>query len=133
MKTVNKLAAVLSLALVGAVSSSSVLRAEATDPGAYIASYRSHKPEFPAPVRVVAPSSALLAGDENDGSVDVTFVVNAKGRPTAITVAYASDEALVGPVVEAVERWKFTPAIREGVPVATKVMLPVRFTIAADN
>lgn len=134
MKNVNKLAVVLSLVLAGAFATSAALRAEATDPMVYVESYRAHSPAEPAPVRVVVPSSAVLTNkDDKTGSVDVTFVVDAKGKPTEISVAYASDEALVEPVIEAVERWQFIPATRDGVPVASKVLLPVRFTVASNE
>ncbi len=133
MKNVNKLAVVFSLALAGVFVSSAALGAVATDPKAYVESYRAHSPAQPAPVRVVAPVAVLAKQDARTESVDVTFVVDAKGEPTDISVAYASDDALVAPVIEAVGRWKFTPATRDGVPVATKVLLPVRFTVASND
>lgn len=133
MNNVNKIAVAASLAFAGAFGSAAALRAEGTDPKAYVASYREHNPAVPAPVRVVVPSAALPYGDDKTGSVDVTFVVDAKGKPTEISVAYASDDALVEPVIEAVGRWEFTPATRDGVPVATRVLLPVRFNVASND
>ncbi|MDF9834198.1 hypothetical protein M2103_002440 [Ereboglobus sp. PH5-5] len=65
MKTVNKLAVVPGLALGGAVVSSFASGVEATDPGACIVSYRSHKPEFPAPeaTKVLLPVRFTTASD----------------------------------------------------------------------
>ena len=37
-----------------------------------------------------------------------------------------TDSVLAAEVVEAVKQWEFSPAIRDGVAVATKVELPVR-------
>jgi TonB family protein len=41
-------------------------------------------------------------------------------------VKSSPDSTLATAVVAAVKRWQFKPALHEGVPVATRVVLPVR-------
>lgn len=80
-------------------------------------------PNIPVPIAVVSPSvSADFAGS----SVELEFVVDAKGVPTNIVVKSSPDATLSIEVVAAVKQWRFTPAKPNGTPVATKVVLPVK-------
>lgn len=92
---------------------------------AYVESYQGAT-NIPVPVEVVAPQVSAQDG----GMVQVAFVVNAQGKPTDITVKAATDNHLIRPVVDAVSKWKFTPLVINGEPVARKVELPVRFVSA---
>jgi protein TonB len=116
MKAVKKLAVILSLgALVSAAFAT-------TDEQAYLESCRK-APGVPLPVSVVAPT----LGHEYSGAVvELEFVVDSTGQPTQFSVKSASDNTLATAVVDAVRQWKFKPALKNGVPVATKVALPVK-------
>ena len=117
MKAVNKLAGLLSLSLFASLAVSAK-----TSEQLYIETCRKGS-EVPVPVAVVTPSvEAGYAG----ALVELTFVVDPTGKPTALAVKSSPDATLAATVVEAVKRWRFTPALRNGVPVATKVVLPVR-------
>jgi TonB family protein len=117
MKAVRKLAVLISLGL-----SSGFAFAAKTPEQSYIETCRKG-PGMPEPTVVVTPRvEAAYEG----ASVEVTFVVDATGRPTALAVASAPDATLAAAVVEAVSKWRFKPVLRNGVPVATKVALPVR-------
>jgi outer membrane biosynthesis protein TonB len=52
--------------------------------------------------------------------------VDTNGKPVAFSVKSAADDTLAASVVSAVKQWRFKPAVKDGVPVATKVALPVR-------
>ncbi len=96
---------------------------------AYVESYRG-RPGTPVPIAVLAP----LVDDEYSGAtVELDFVVDANGLPTDITARGNYPAGLVASVVNAVARWKFTPLQRNGVPVATKVVLPVRIVGVTDT
>jgi TonB family protein len=96
--------------------------ADATEK-AYVESYRS-RAEGPIPTSVIKPEvSSRFAGRQ----VVLEFVVDATGPPTAIRSATPGAHAeLVASVSDAVARWKFTPALVDGKPVARKVALPVK-------
>lgn len=90
---------------------------------AYVESYRARAGE-PVPTSVVSPEvDSSFAGQ----SLVLEFVVDATGKPTAIRSGTpGADAELVASVAEAVARWKFSPALVDGKPVARKVALPVR-------
>jgi len=117
MKAVRKLAVLLSLGLCSCFA-----LAAKTPEQSYIETCRKG-PEMPEPIVVVAPR---VDADYDGTSVEVTFVVDTAGKPTALAVTNAPDDTLTAAVVEAVRQWRFKPVRRDGVPVATKVVLPVR-------
>src|ERR1022692_433453 len=114
MKNINKLALLLSL---GALQQS------------YIDSCRKG-PGIPVPIAVVAPE---VEGFDVGQAVQVEFVVETTGRTSDVTIKSASDRDLAAAVVDAVKQWQFTPAQRNGAPVATKVILPVRVVAAGKS
>lgn len=119
MKAVSKLAVLISM---GAFVPLAVFAK--TPEEAYIETSLK-APGVPVPVAVVSPSvSPDYAGTE----IDVTFTVDAKGTPTGLTVVSSPDAAVAKAITDAVKKWRFTPAQKEGVAVATKVVLPVRIT-----
>ena len=78
---------------------------------------------MPVPVAVVTPA---VSSDYIGAKVDVEFTVDEQGKPANVAVPSATDETLASAVVDAVKQWKFKPAERNGAPVATKVVLPVK-------
>ncbi|HXN35436.1 MAG TPA: energy transducer TonB [Opitutaceae bacterium] len=124
MKNINKLALVLSLgALVPLAASAKTLEQ------AYIESC-SKGPDIPVPVAVVAPITH--SWDEGQ-EVQIGFVVNKAGYPSDISIVSSNDYDLAEAVVTAVKQWRFTPAQVNGVPVATRVVLPVRVVSSDDT
>lgn len=117
MKAVNKLAVLFSLVALGSVSASAK-----TEEQAYLESCRKD-PGVPVPVAVVSPS----VGSEYAGmTVQVEFLVDATGKPADLKLKSETDYALSTAVTSAVRQWRFSPAINNGVPVATRVSLPIR-------
>ncbi|HXQ80064.1 MAG TPA: energy transducer TonB [Opitutaceae bacterium] len=117
MKNTNKLALLLGLvALLPVAASARTLEQS------YIDSCNKG-PGIPVPVAVVTPD---VTGFDVGQAVQVEFVVDATGHTSDFTIKSASDRDLAAAVMDAVKRWKFEPALRNGAPVATKVILPVR-------
>ena len=124
MKYISKLALVLSFgALLPFAASAKTLEQS------YIDSCRKG-PGIPVPVAVVSPD---VAGFDVGQTVQVEFVVDTTGHATDFTIKSASDRDLAAAVVDAVKQWQFTPALRNGAPVATKVILPVRVVSAVKQ
>ena len=118
MKAVNKLAVLFSL-----VALSSVAAWAKTDGQTYLDTCRKG-PDVPIPLAVVSPS----VGPEYAGiTVQLEFVVDVTGKPAGFTVKSETDSTLAAAVTDAVKQWRFAPAMNNGVAVATKVSLPIRF------
>lgn len=117
MKAVSKLVFLLVAGWFPAVAAFA-----ATPEQAYVDSYRK-VPGVPVPVSVVTPA---VGSQYNGASVRLEFVVDTQGRPTDFSVTSAPDDVLASAVLKAVRQWRFAPAEIDGVPVATKVALPVR-------
>ena len=117
MKVASKLAILLSIG--SFVSFASAKSLEQT----YLDNCRKD-PGVPIPISVVSPQvdSGTIPGE----SVEVEFTVNTTGKPSNISVLSSKDYALSDAVVTAVKQWQFKPAQKDGAPVATKVILPVR-------
>lgn len=89
---------------------------------AYLESCRKG-PDVPVPNAVVAPRvQSCYVGQ----TVEVEFTVDKEGKPSNFSVMNFADSYLAETVVDALKQWQFTPAHRAGVPVAEKVILPVR-------
>ncbi len=122
MKNVSKLAAIVSLGALLPLGSFA-----RTVEQSYVESFKGASADMPVPLEVVSPISA--AGSK--GMVELTFTVDAQGKPTEIAVKSITGSVPTDGVKDAVSQWKFAPAKRNGEPVARKVLLPVRF-VAAD-
>ena len=117
MKAVNKLAVLFSL-----VALSSLSALAKSEEQTYLDSCRKDS-GVPVPVAVVRPS----VGPEYAGTtVQVEFVVDVTGKPAEFNVKSSPDLALAAAVTDAVKQWRFSPAMTNGVAVATKVSLPIR-------
>ena len=117
MKAVNKLALVLSL---GALTSAVAFATTAEQ--AYIESC-SKKSDVPVPVTVVTPA---VSSEYTGTTVELEFTVDVTGKPSDLSVKSKTDDTLAVAVMDAVKQWRFKPAQPNGVPVATKVVLPVK-------
>ena len=121
MKNINKLALLLSLgALLPFAASAKTLEQS------YIESCRKGT-DIPVPIAVVSPD---VSGYDIGKTVQVEFVVDTTGHTSGISIKSSSDREFAEAVVDAVKQWRFTPALRNGAPVATKVVLPVRVVAA---
>ena len=118
MKVVNKLAVLISL---GALLPFAV--SAKTSEQAYLdASLKT--PGVPVPVAVVSPSD--VDAKYTGAKVELAFTVDAKGIPTDFSVISSPDAVIAKVMMDAVSKWRFTPAQKNGIAVATKVVLPVK-------
>jgi len=76
---------------------------------------------------------ASLRSRKIDGVVTVLFVVDSNGRVTNAKVEKSSDPAFDKPALDAVRKWKFDPAMKEGRKVSAKMRAPIRFDTKASS
>jgi TonB family protein len=73
------------------------------------------------------PFSLRLAG--NKGVVVVDFIVDREGNVVKADVSKSSHPDFEAPAVEAVLKWKFKPAIKDGKPVYAHMQVPIVFEL----
>jgi TonB family protein len=78
-------------------------------------------------VQPVYPLALRRSG--NTGEVLVGFVVDEKGQVRDAAVKRSNHPAFEEPALEAVRKWKFKPATKDGKPVQSKVMVPIVFNL----
>ncbi len=61
------------------------------------------------------------------GITRVAFIIDANGHVVNPRIQRSSDERFEGPTLDAVSGWRFRPAMKDGQPVAVRVILPMRF------
>lgn len=64
-----------------------------------------------------------------NGEVVVSFVVDRQGEVRSVTIVSSTHIAFEAPALRTVTRWKFTPGIKNGVPVDTQVVQPLAFSL----
>lgn len=80
--------------------------------------------EAPAPIKIVNPTG--LFRRHEGATVTLSLTVDAAGQPHDIKLARGTDDNLTEKLLPAVAQWRFTPAKRNGVAVATRIELPVQ-------
>ena len=84
--------------------------------------------EPPVPVRTIAPRFPdEMRRNGSSGLVTVSCLIDEKGNVTESKVVKASNDAFAEPAMEAVKKWKFKPAKKDGEAVAIRVNIPVQF------
>ena len=113
---------------------------DSIDPGPAIILPPADPPREPVMVEAAIDPRALPAFQPDypgamirqgmEGSVTVRVTINAQGRVTNIARIAASDESFwLATERHALRKWRFRPATRDGVAVATTKVLTVRFTL----
>jgi protein TonB len=68
-----------------------------------------------------------------EGEVRLTVAVSAEGRPIRVSLAQSSGHPLLDQAaMDAVHTWTFEPARASGVPVASQVVVPVRYSLSTE-
>jgi protein TonB len=84
----------------------------------------------PVPVKTPPPEYPdAMKRQGVSGVVAVSIIIDEKGVVTSTTVAKASQVEFEAPAMEAVKKWKFKPAQKDGAPVKMKVTVPIRFNL----
>jgi protein TonB len=112
---------VFATAILGGLLLSS--NAFAATPAAHSQATAALKIEYPAPAKVVSPT--MLPPSHAGATVMLSMTIDAAGRPHDIKIVSRGDNLLAKSLIPAVSRWEFTPARKNGTPVATKVLLPI--------
>ncbi|MFT3784140.1 MAG: energy transducer TonB [Nibricoccus sp.] len=84
----------------------------------------------PVPVRTPPPeypSEMKRAGVV--GVVAITIVIDEKGTVASANVAKSTDSGFNAAALAAIKKWTFKPGKKDGVPVKTKVTIPLRFDL----
>src|SRR5437868_3598036 len=117
MKTIKML---FGAALVGGVISTSAFAYTET-PSAWP---QAARPGVPTVTKVVNPTG--LPQRFEGATVHVSFTVDPTGQPRNIRLLDESDANLAKSLTVAVSQWQFAPVQKNGVPVSTKVLLPLK-------
>ena len=81
----------------------------------------------PRIVKQVNPQYPNSRGVRVEGSVIIALIVSSKGLPLAPRVSKSLDKDLDANAIEAVKQWRFTPAQKDGKPVAVRISLQLQF------
>jgi TonB family C-terminal domain len=86
--------------------------------------------ENPVPVRTPPPRYPdSLKREGVSGVVAVAIVIDETGSVINTAVSKSSHPDFERPALEAVSKWKFKPAKKDGAAVKVRVTLPLRFSI----
>lgn len=84
----------------------------------------------PTPVKTPPPSyPSQLKRDGITGTVALKVEIDEAGTVSNCTVAKSSNPGFEESAVNAVKSWKFTPAQKNGAPVKTSIVIPIRFSL----
>ncbi len=83
------------------------------------------------PIFQAAPAYPFeLRQKKVEGVVHMLFIVDKDGRVVNPKVEKSDHPAFERPALDAVRQWKFEPAVRGGEKVASKMRIPIRFSIS---
>jgi protein TonB len=89
--------------------------------------------EPPVPVRMVPPKYPTeMRREGTSGVVTVSCLIDEKGNVQEPKVEKATNDAFSQPAVDAVRKWKFKPAKRDGSAVSIRVSIPIQFSVSDD-
>jgi TonB family protein len=88
----------------------------------------------PVPHRKVDPKYvAAAASDRVEGKVQLACVIGKDGRVSTVELVQGLDDRLNQTAEEALAKWEFTPATRQGEPVEVDVLVEIPFRLAPRN
>lgn len=85
--------------------------------------------DVPVVAKVVNPTG--LPQRAEGQTIDVAFTVDASGQPRNIRLLGVSDPTLSKSLIPALSQWRFTPVQKNGVPVSTHVVMPIKLLAGA--
>ncbi len=75
----------------------------------------------------VSPDYSRIRGIRVKGSVEVALVVSSQGTPKDPRVVQSLDPDVDRCAVDAIRQWRFSPAQKDGKPVAVKLTIEMQF------
>ena len=85
----------------------------------------------PIPHRKVDPKYvATAAADHVEGKVELACVIGREGEVSGVELVRGLDDRLNASAVEALRKWQFWPATREGQPIDVDVLVEIPFRLA---
>lgn len=84
-------------------------------------------PKVLTQVRPVYPPSLRRSG--SGGRVIILFIVDEAGTVRLPRIETSTDYAFDKPALDAIKKWRFTPGIKDGRKVKTKMRLPISFSV----
>jgi TonB family protein len=95
-----------------------------------IKQYEKTKPNITPPVPLATPAAEWPAKQRGvEGASLVRLVIDAKGQPQALRTDRGTNEQFNGKALEAVEKYRFTPAKKGGEPVPFRMSIVVNFKL----
>lgn len=85
--------------------------------------------DVPVVTKVVNPTD--LPQRSQGMTIDVSFTVDASGQPRNIRLLSVSDSALEKKLIPALSQWRFAPVLKNGAPVSTRVVMPLKLISGA--
>jgi TonB family protein len=73
---------------------------------------------------------ASAAADRVEGKIQLACVINREGHVSTVELVRGLDDRLNRSAEEALAKWEFTPATREGVPIDVDVLVEIPFRLA---
>ena len=120
----------LLVALAGCANTPTRLATTETDSSPALGMSVNGHHEAPEPVNRVAPQYPLeLRRSGTTGTVDVVAWIDHTGHVRDAKVENFHNWALATAALNAVKQWTFQPALRDGVPVAERVTIPIEFSL----
>ncbi len=80
-----------------------------------------------APKVLDSPAAIYPAGATQAAAVVTLVTVDAQGQVTGAEVVDSGGPAFDASALEAVKRWTFSPALRDGTPIPARIRIPFRF------
>ncbi|MBI5422858.1 MAG: energy transducer TonB [Opitutae bacterium] len=66
-----------------------------------------------------------------EGEAQVAFLINEKGRTEQVQAVTATDVHFATAAIEAVKKWRFKPAKKDGKPARVLIVQTIKFTLGA--
>lgn len=110
-----------------ALATSSFAAAEnSVDLTKYLGHYNVLRTDIPLPLKVVAPSG--LPRSFQGTTINVTMLIDRDGRPQDVRIVSPISSELAALLMPVLTQWRFSPAMKDGVPFAQKVELPIHLS-----
>jgi len=81
----------------------------------------------PRVTKQVNPSYKTARGVKLEGAVTVVLVVSSAGLPRDVRVAKGLDKDVDQSAIDAVRKWRFSPARKDDQPIAVRISLEIDF------